>query len=339
MKSISLKKILAFTFAAIMTFSLCACNNYDEMTSSADDEFYLTKEAEMDEATKAELTTISDAFENFLLTGDTSEVKKYMDPDFGATDEQLSAFSENYKAMGVNPFTVYDSYYIKDVKPEDVTRKFKKSAEAEFGVEVTPGSSEMYLVLYASENEKISHMVSLLCAKDNDWKIVWIDASDFKYKGADARAVYDETSRLYDEGNFLAAYTTSLKLNLIMRPGNALVHNTQMDMQDIYYKIQSDFQKSYPLPYSPEITNGSVKLHALALAKEDGEIVPLMVLESNLALSDVDALRTQAQQVLSDLDGKSPGFSDYFDAIAVNVYNVDPNTAETQPEMASFILK
>ena len=67
MKSISLKKILAFTFAAIMSFSLCACNNYDEMTSSADDEFYLTKEAEMDEATKAELTTISDTFENFLL--------------------------------------------------------------------------------------------------------------------------------------------------------------------------------------------------------------------------------------------------------------------------------
>ncbi len=338
MKFSSLKKFFAFA-AVAMCLSLCACNSYDEMTNSSDDEFYLTKEAEMDDATKSELTAISDAFESFLLSGDAAQVKHYMDPDFGATDEQLSSFSENYKAMGANPFTVYDSYYIKDVKPEDVTRKFKKSAEAEFGVEITPGSSEMYLVLYASENEKISHMVSLLCAKDESWKIVWIDASDFKYNGADAQAIYADTSKLYEDGNFLAAYVMSLKLNLIMRPGNALVHNTFLDMQDIYYKLQTEFQKSYPLPYSPEITNGSVKLHTLALAKEEGDIVPLLVLESNLSLSDVDALRAQAQQVLSELDGKSPGFDDYFDTIAVNVYNVDPSTAETQPEMASFVLK
>ena len=329
MKSNTFKMLIALSLAVAMCLSLFACNSYDSMTASETDEFYLTKEP--DAASLEELSEISDSFLAFLTNSDPAEIRDHLDPSTGITDEQLTAFLGNYSQA--NPFTVYDSYYINNVKPEDVTRKFKKSADDEFGVEITPGSSEMYMVLFASENEKISHMVSMLCAKDKEWQIVWIDASDFKYNGKDAQELFEETSELYEKGSFIEAYAVSLKLNLVMRPGNTLVHNSYTNMEDLFYKLQAEFQKEYPTPYTPE--GSDAKLLAIALAKEEGEIVPLLIVQSDSDLSDTDTLKVQAKKLIDKI---SPDFTDYFDTVSVSVYNVDPNTAESEPEAAHFVL-
>ena len=338
MKNISFRRILAALGAAAMLFSLAGCG-YDEIISSDTEDFYLTRDAEMDEATKSALEEITTYFEAYMANADAETVKPYLSADFGTSDEQLTQFAQYYLNLGASPFAVYDTYYIKNVKPDTITRRFKKSADAATAIEVTPGADEMYTVLYASENENISHMVTLLCAKDSGkWKIVWIDASDFKYNNQDAPALFKRGGEYSDAGNLAAAYVTALKLNLIMRPGNALVYADTDLMEDFYYQISDKFAEAVPMPYTPSDAADTLKLHAVALANEGGEIIPLMIMQTASDLSDTDALRAEAASLRRVLEAVSPGFSAEFPKIAVNAVNADPTTTEN-PQTASFVLE
>lgn len=338
MKSLTLRRILSSVFALSFMLALAGCN-YDKPIVTDTEEFYLTKNDEMDEATKASLDEITSTFEAYLKDANPENIKNYLDDDFETTDEQLKQFAGSFVSNNAS-FTLYDSYYIKDVKPDTVTKLFKKSETAQEGVELTPASDEMYLALYTTEEgwksyvEKVTQMVSLLCAKDGgEWEIVWIDASDAKYNGKDANAILEKATAASKEGKFLSSYIYSLMLNLTMRPGNALVYDNYIDMEDFYYKTAAEFQKQYPLPYVPESLPGT-KLHAITLANDDAGIIPLIVMESPVPLSNERQLRVQAKAVLEDLDLKSPGFTNDFPAIAFNAVA----SADADAETVNFII-
>lgn len=338
MKNLTLRRIVSGVLTLSLLFALAGCN-YDKPITTETEEFYLTKNDEMDEATKAALGEITAAFEEYLTSANPEGIKPYLDDDFETTNEQLKQFANSFVSNNAT-FTLYDSYYIKDIKPDTVTKMFKKSETADEGVELTPASDEMYLALYSTEEgwksyvEKVSHMVSLLCAKDGGkWEIVWVDASDVKYNGEDARAILEKAVKASEDGKFLSSYIYSLMLNLTMRPGNALVYDNYLDMEDFYYKTATEFQKQYPLPYVPESLPGT-KLHAIALANEEQGIIPLIVMESPVKLSDERRLRVQAKAVLEDLNLKSPGFTEDFPVIAISAVA----SADADAETVNFIL-
>ncbi len=338
MKNLTLRRIISGALAIALTFTIAGCS-YDKPITTETEEFYLTKNDQMDEATKASLEEITTAFEEYLGSANPDSIKPYLDGDFETTNEQLKQFANSFVSKNA-AFTLYDSYYIKDVKPNTVTTLFKKSETASEGIELTPASDEMYLALYTTEDgktsyvEKVAQMVSLLCAKDDGkWEIVWVDASDVKYNGEDAREILKKAVEASESGKFLSSYIYSLMLNLTMRPGNALVYDNYLDMEDFYYKTATEFQKQYPLPYVPESLPGT-KIHAIALANEEAGIIPLIVMESPVSLSDERRLRVQANAVLEDLELKSPGFTEDFPAIAISAVA----SADVDAETVNFVI-
>jgi len=334
MKSITLKRILSALLAAAMCFSLASCG-YEELMTNESEEFYLTKDAELSEADKAGLEEIQTYFESFIADADPQLIRNYLDASFEATDEQLSQFISTFSG---ETFELYDTYYINDIKPDTVARRFKKTPDAQESVELTPAVSEMYLALYKSDEEKISHMLSLLCAKDGgDWKIVWIDATDLAYNGRNASALYAKASELKDS-SFLSSYVYSLLLSLTMRPGNALIYKDHQIFEDFYYQTATEFQKNYPMPYTPDGIENSIKIHTIALANEGGEILPLIVMQTATPITDEAALRDEAEDVLDALEEKSPGFTDEFNAVAFNAVNEDPTVEGAQPEAKNFVI-
>ena len=330
---------LAALAALTLCLGLSACKQYDKPQNTDAEEFYLAKNDQMDEETKAELDKITNAFDAYLQSGDPAGILEYIDKDFAVTQAQLRNFVEKYQSQKVNPFTTYDSYYIKDIEPDTVTKKIKKSADAETAVEVTPGSSEMYLVLYASENEKISQMISLLCAKmDNAWKIVWIDASDFKYRGEDAPALYQKGKELKEKGQNMPTYLYAEMLNLVMRPGNALTYKDAELMQDFYYQMSSEIKAEAGFPFTPEGMAATVQIHSVALTSEEQGIVPLIIMQTATPISDTAAVRAEAETAKTALGKKFAGLLENFDYFAFNVTNEDPTKTEKTPDVESFVL-
>ena len=58
--------------------------------------------------------------------------------------------------------------------------RVKKAAEDGDYAMLTPGSNEICAVLFVSENENVSQMITLLIARiGSDMKVVWIDTSDY----------------------------------------------------------------------------------------------------------------------------------------------------------------
>lgn len=334
MKKTTFKKFLASILAGAMLLCLASCG-YEKPVTTDEEEFYLAKNDVMDDGTKADLNNITETFEAYLNGGDIDGVKALLDPEFQTTDDQLNQFAALHTGKTV---ALYDTYYIKDVEPATTVIKVKKSAEDENSIELTPGSSEMYTALYTAEADSISYMITLLCAKQGrSWKIVWMDATDYKYNGEDAAAIYSKVSACNEEGKTLAAYVHSLRMNLVSRPGNALVYKDFDTYQDLYYQMGSEFQKLFPMPYTPEGMADTVKVHTVALANENDQIIPLIILQTDIALSDSAALKAQAEQVIDAMESVSAGFKAEFSQVAFNVLNDDPTTAQN-PEVENFVI-
>ena len=113
MKSLTLRRILSSVLALSLMLALAGCN-YDKPIVTDTEEFYLTKNDEMDEETKASLDEITSTFEAYLKDANPENIKNYLDDDFETTDEQLTQFAGSFVSNNAS-FTLYDSYYIEGI--------------------------------------------------------------------------------------------------------------------------------------------------------------------------------------------------------------------------------
>lgn len=327
-----MKKTLA-GILALMIIVLAGCGG-NVQTGQDDNGDYILASSEMNEKTAAAISEIKTAFEGALAAKSAKELMPYIDEAFGADEESLTAFFASATAEGKNPYTVYDDYYLPNLKVSDVSIRAKKSADATDYIRLTPGSEDVYAVMYVSENKTVSQMISIICAKMNgDWKIVWIDTSDFSYYGKTAQDLYRMMLDEKDAGNDMLSYIYAQMTYNIQQPGNLLCFKDSEIMTDAIMERNSWGKDKFP----NEIIAGK-KIHMAGIALEEQGVVPMVLYHTETDIKNVDAIRAEAAQVRDAFLAANPGIADAFEAITVRASNVDPSTATEQFDYESVVL-
>jgi hypothetical protein len=334
------KIICAVCAAALLLIALCACGTQN-VTNTA--EFILASNEDMSEETSKELGKLTDAFLTALSTAEVDGLMEHMDEAFlagSATKATIRNFFEGVKENNANPFVLYDSYYLKGLTVSDTMVKVKKSESDTQYAELTPGSEEMYAAMFASDNEKISQMVVMLCAKtENTWKIVWIDASDYKYNGKTGEDLYRIAKEFQQKGELMPAYLTSEMMFNTFTPGKLLRYGEFDQMEDFYYQIQSEVWKERKLPFVLDKVSDKLKLFVVGLANEkDWGVIPMIMYQTGTDIADKQAVHEEGRKVIDAFDALYPGVKENFAAIKLHATNEDPSASEKPVDMESFVL-
>lgn len=337
-----MKKTLIRLICTMLTLVfLAGCGNKvvktDMKQTDEEGDFVLAKNNEMSEETKKELAKITNVFEEALKTSNAKDLMGYLDRDFQITQANINNFFKQITDMKINPFTQYDAYYLKDLKVAETMVRVKKSADAEQTIELSPGSSEMYAVMYVSENADISMMISIICAKmDGKWKLVWIDTSDFKYGGMDANALYDAAVECKKAGKNMPAYIYSQMMMNVIQPGNLLRYKNVTKMQDLYYQMNKEAwgEKKPPIALS----DPKLRIQGVGLSKEEMGIIPMVAYQTETKLTDKQTLNKEAIKVRDEFNKMYPGMTENFKKIAIHATNEDPNNAQGQVKFEKILL-
>ena len=322
--------ILALLLAFVMVFSLFGC------TSSSGDlaEYLLASEAS-DDVLKAANETLS-AFMQAFEENNPSAAMPLFSESVESTEADLAAFFESVSALSSSPFVPFDAYYLNNLQVSDALMKVKKSADAENYIEITPAAEEMYCAMYVSEGDKISHMMTILMVYEGaDFKIVWVNPTDFEYSGRDALEIYETTKKLSDDGRIIPAYISSCMLSNIFQPGGFFRYKENAEMEDICYKLFTEISETYKLPLALENTNNSSVYEIGISNDEEYGVIPLILIKTD----EKSDLEKEAKAVVSSLDALSPGISDTFDYVHVEMTNDDPANEEVKIESEKIVIK
>jgi len=321
-----MKKKISLILALVLVFSLMltACT---EPTPPQTQEYVLA--SEIDAETKADAEEVLSAFMQAFEEDNASIATSLFSSDFEATEENIGAFFDELHKLVTVPFVPYDAYYVKGLEVSDLPIKVRKGADAEECIEITPGKEEMYCAMYVSEGEKVSYMMTVLLVKEGaDFRIVWVNPTDFEYNGLGANELYAKTKELEDGKKLIPAYVSSCMLSNIFRPGGYLRYANDAEMEDICYRLFKEIAATYPLPLELEgTTESSVYEIGIANDNELG-ILPLIVLKTSADVNDETALRSEGEKALAALEKLSPGMSDSFEYIRFEATN-DEITEET----------
>ncbi len=326
-----LKRISALLLAVVTVLSLGACEKSER-------EFVLT--SEMSEERKEAADEVLDTFMKCVESGDAAGAHKLLSEDFGATEEELAGFFSELNNLRENPFVKYDSYYLNDVKVQETVLKVKNNSEDVNYVEIAPAEKEMYLALFASEGEKISYMLAVMLAYTAEkFEVVWVNPGDFKYKGLDAPAIYKKTKALDDSGKTIAAYINSCLLGNIVRPTGFFRYPSDVEMEDLCYKLYTQVAEKFPLPIKLEGTTNSA-VYEIGIANDATHgIIPLIMYKTDVKISDNEAIRAEGERVIAAVEKLSPGMKDAFDFVRMNATNDELNENTTTVNTNSMTLE
>ena len=330
-KTISL--ILALTF--ILTALLCGCGK-----AQTAGEFTLAEELAPEAQQKVD--ELLAKFITCYEEGNAKDALPLLTDDFGATEEDLAAFFEQIHALSENPFVPYDSYYMKGLTVSEALIKVKKAETDENYIELTPAHKELYCAMYASEGEKISYMMTIMLTKSgDDFKIAFINPTDFKYNGESAQALFDKTVALYNEKKLIASYITSCMVGNTLRPGGYMRYSNDVEMEDMCYKLYTEISDTFKLPLALEGTSDSA-VYEIGIANDETYgIIPLFLIKTSVSLSDKAALEKEGEKVITAIDNLSPGIREAFSHARINATNdnLDENTTSVTSEMVTIALK
>ena len=319
------KKIsLVLTFVLVLSLVLSACT---EPTAPETPEFVIA--SAIDDATKAEADKVLASFMQAFEEDKPADAAELFSEGFEATEENIGAFFAEVRKLVSSPFVPYDAYYISGIEVSDAPVKIKKDESAKDYIELTPAEDELYCAMYVSEGEKISYMMTVLLAKEGEnFKIVWVNPTDFKYNGADANALYEKTKALSDDGKTIPAYISSCMLSNVFRPGGYFRYENDLEMEDICYKLFTEIAEKYPLPLALENTSDSA-IYEIGISN-DAElgIIPLFLFKTSVDVNDEAALKAESEKVITALEKLSPGLRKNFEYARFEATN-DELTEET----------
>jgi hypothetical protein len=327
----TLRLIIIFVLI-LQTAHLASCKQAGEPRVFADND-------KMSAETRAELDKITGAFEKALSDTDVTEIMKLKDESFSASESELKMYFEDRKEQNKNPFVKYDEYYIKNIKVSDELVRVYKDNTSESYIEIYPKNSEIYITMYASDNEKISGMVTLIAAKtENSWKIMWIDISDYKYNGKSAQDYHKLAKDLFGEGKVLPAYIYAEMMFNIIQPGRILKYADFDDMKTTYEEIGQEFSNTLTLPLSfPELPN--VKIYVVGLGNDEEKgVIPLVTYRTDTPISDEAARIAEGKRIIELLGEKYTGFRYEFAFVTLNATNDDLETAGENFKTATAVL-
>ncbi len=332
------KKIsLILTFVLILSLVLSACN---EPTVPETPEFVIASEP--DEATKSSANEVLSSFMQAFEEDNPSLAARLFSKGFEATDENIGSFFAEVRKLVSSPFVPYDAYYVKDIPISEAPAKIKKSSDAKDYIELTPAESELYCAMYVSEGEKISYMMTILLAKENgEFKIVWVNPTDFKYNGKDANALFEKTKALSDDKKLVSAYISSCMLSNIFRPGGYFRYEKDVDMEDICYKLFTEISTEIPLPLELENTADSA-IYEIGISNDpELGIIPLFLFKTSVDINDEAALLLESQKVLDAVEKVSPGIKESFENIRFEATNdnLDENTTTINSKEINLAVK
>ncbi len=329
-----MKKTISMLLIATLLFSvfLAACGN----PTSTLPEFYVASEITDD--VQASANKVVSSFITAFEEENAKSALPLFSSGFNLSENELANFFNELAKTTSAPFIPYDAYYIKDLDVSDALIKVKKAESDGNYIELTPASREMYCAICVSEGQDVSYMMSLLLTKEgDDFKIAWVNPTDFKYAGNDAPALYEKTKALSDAKKTIPAYISSCMLSGVLRPGGYFRYENDIDMEDLCYKLHSEVSDAYALPL--ELRDTASSLYQIGITKDDEHgVVPLIMFKTTVPLSDDAKLRLEAKRVLSAIDELSPGISEVAEYVCFETTNDEISADVAAVKSKRFLL-
>ncbi len=272
-------------------------------------EFYLA--SEISEDVKSEAETVLFSFIQAFEEENAAKALPLFSSGFEFSEAELSAFFKELSKLTNVPFVPYDAYYMNDLQVSDALIKIKKAESDGNYIELTPAARELYCAMYVSEGEKVSYMMTLLLAREGkNFKIAWINPTDFKYEGNNAPAIYEKTKTLSAQKKLIPAYISSCMLSSVLRPGGYFRYEKDVEMEDLCYKLYSEISDEFELPLALEATSDS-SLYEIGITKDEQHgVIPLIMFKTSAPISDAERLKTEAERVLAAIEKLSPGLGE-----------------------------
>lgn len=323
-----MKRILAGALALLM---LAGCGAKAEIKSDDAGDYVLTSQPEASDA--AEIEKIEEIFLTALKNKNTDELKEQLDPEVPITEETLKAFLESAAGEGMADYKKYDSYYLSGLTKSDISIRAKKSDDSKDYIMFTPASDELYAALYASENEYVSQVITLLFSKvSGKWKIVWIDSTDLAYNGEKADFYYEKSKAARESGQEMLAYIYVQMMYNISQPGRLYYYEKTEEMLEYANEMSVWGETNFPV----ELPTGNVYL--VGIAREETGIVPMFLYHTAADITNAEAFREDAIRAKKEFLKKYPEIAENFSKITVRATNVDPTTATEEAPIESIVL-
>ena len=314
-----MKKTVLLLLAATIYLSIflvsCGENSASELP-----EFFLASEISEEVRNDAEKTL--SAFMQAFEEDDAKAAISLLSDGFECTEDELSAFFTELSNLVESPFVPFDAYYMNNLEVSDALIRVKKDENSKDYIELTPASRELYCAMYASEGDLTSYMMTLLLTREGgDFKVAWINPSDFKFGGNDAPAFYEKTLSLYREEKLIPAYVSSCMLSNVLRPGGYFRYEKDVEMEDLCYKLYSEVSDTFALPLELKDTSSSV-LYEISITKDaERGVIPLIRFKTNVSVSDEPALKEECMRVTAALEKLSPGMAEVSEYVCFDATN------------------
>lgn len=323
-----MKRILAGALALLM---LVGCGAKAEIKSDDAGDYVLTSQPEASDA--AEIEKIEEIFLTALKDKNTAELKEQLDPEVPITEETLKTFLESAAGEGMADYKKYDAYYLSGLTKSDISIRAKKSDDSKDYIMFTPASDELYAALYASENEYVSQVITLLFSKvSGKWKIVWIDSTDLAYNGEKADFYYEKSKEARESGQEMLAYIYVQMMYNISQPGRLYYYEKTEEMLEYANEMSVWGETNFPV----ELPTGNVYL--VGIAREETGIVPMFLYHTAADITNAEAFRADAIRAKNEFVKKYPEIAENFSKITVRATNVDPTTATEEAPIESIVL-
>ena len=331
-----MKKLsLIMALMLIFTLAFAACTKTETTTpatdapdtesntpAAADGEFVYV--SELDSAKEAQIKETITGFMSCYEEDRVSDALAYLSSSFETNADELGEFFKSLHELAENPFLPYDAYYLDNLEVSDIPIHVKKNKDSSEYLEIVPANEETYIAFYLSEGEHISRLLTIVLTNDNgEFKISFLNPTDFKYAGEDAPALYEKTKKLSDEGKLIAAYINSVKVINTYRPGGYLRYAIDTECEDLYYKLYMEIAEKHELPLAIEGTNSSVYVIGIT-NDEDHGVIPMVLFKTDVDITNEEALSAESGIILSKLEELSPGFIESFEYVSFEATNESP---------------
>ncbi len=311
---------------------LASCGAKAEIKTDDAGEYVLASQIE--DAEYAEIEKIENAFLAALKEKNATEIMSYMDSGFTISEENMTKFFESALREGMAEYKKYDAYYLNGLTVSDISIRAKKSESDKDYIMLTPAAKEIYAALYASENDKVSQVITVLYSKmSGKWKIVWIDSTDLAYGGKKAEYYYDMTLKADDNKQDMLAYIYVQMMCNLYQPGRLYYYEKTDEMTEYAIQKSTWGEKNFPI----ELEGGN-KVHLVGIAREEDGIIPMFLYHTAADISDAEAFKKDAIRAKNEFIKKYPEIADNFSKITVRATNVDPATATEQAPIESIVL-
>ena len=328
--------LLILSLTMLVSCILCGCSSKPAPEFTG--EYYLAQKPSDEE--KGAIDKVLSSFMKSYEENKPEDAYPLFTNGFSGTTDDLKSFFEEIRKVCKNPFVPFDSYYLSGMEVSETPVKVKHSEQDKTYIEITPASEDSFCAIYVAEGEKVSYMLSILLAKEDDsWKIAWVNPGEVKYNGADAPAIYEKTKTLYNEGKLISAYIYSCMLGNTFRPGDYMRYENDLEMEDMCYKLYSEMTSKFE---SPIVIEGEAKseVHAIRIIRDEVEgMIPLILVKTDVDIKDRDALVAEAEKVIGGLEALSPGIRETFTHASFSMTNENIDENNPTPKAAeSFVL-